>query len=123
MLRENLFEALRMAGFKADVIQDFDNLNCYLMPSFSFPCGRDRKRGNTHPNREMVEHSAREHLRKAVDYVDPTNIVLLGERATWAGRAFRRPCYITNWPTTRHKNYRSWWEDYLVPTLKVALGK
>lgn len=125
LLRQNLFEAMGMAGFRVKELEDFFALNCYLLPSFSYPCGNrssDGSQGNSHPTREMVEHSAVAHLREVIDYLAPSRIVLLGECASWTGRAFTTPCYVTYWPTKRHENYKAWWQKYLVPTLRSALS-
>lgn len=123
ILRQHLFEALEMAGFAVHTLEDFYRLNCYLLPSFCYPCGSSSSRTNSHPDPGMVEHAATKHLRFAVDYVQPCKIVLLGERAAWAARAFPRPCFVTYWPTKRLKDYPQHWNRYLVPTLRAALGK
>jgi len=120
-LRMHLFEALGMAGFSVHALTDFYNLNCYLLPSFCYPCSASSSRANSHPNPGMVEHAATKHLRFAVDYIQPNRIVLLGERAAWAARAFPRQCFVTYWPTKRLKNYPEHWSRYLVPTLRAAL--
>jgi hypothetical protein len=125
LLRQNLFEAMGMAGFHVNDLEDFFALNCYLLPSFSYPCGNGSpggSQGNSHPTREMVGHSAAVHLREVIDYLAPDRVVLLGERASWAGRAFPMPCYVTFWPTKRKAEYRKQWESYLVPTLRSALS-
>jgi hypothetical protein len=121
-LRQHLFEALRAAKFEISALQDFYNLNCYLLPSFCYPCGRSSLLGaNSHPDRRMVEHSATRHLRSAIDYIQPSKTILLGERAAWAARAIPRPCFVTYWPTKRSKNYQRQWRQYLVRTLRAAL--
>jgi uracil-DNA glycosylase len=125
LLRQNLFEVMRMAGFHVNDLDDFFALNCYLLPSFSYPCRNGSpggSQGNSHPTREMVEHSATVHLREVIDYLAPNRVVLLGERASWSGRAFPMPCYVTFWPTKRRAEYRKRWESYLVPTLRSVLG-
>lgn len=122
-LREHLFEALRMSAFKVSSLQDFYKLNCYLLPSFCYPCGQSSspRSANSHPNRKMVEHSATTHLGLAIDYIQPSRIVLLGERAAWAARAIPRPCFVTYWPTKRLRNYEQQWRKFIAPTLRNAL--
>jgi uracil-DNA glycosylase len=124
-LRDYLFEAIRLSGLKVANLKDFNDLNCYLLPSFPFPCGQnsngDSNGENAHPSPAMVEHAATEHTRLAVEYIDPTSIVLLGERATWAARAIPKPCFVTFWPTKRRENYRQHWLNHLAPTLRAAL--
>ena len=121
-LRQHLFEALGIAGFAVTTLEDFYQLNCYLLPSFCYPCGSSSSGANSHPDPSMVEHSATIHLRLALDYLQPSRIVLLGERAAWAARAFPSPCFVTYWPTKRLKNYRQHWNRFLVPTLRAALA-
>lgn len=119
-LRVHLFEALGMAEFTVSSLQDFFKLNCYLLPSFCYPCASSTGT-NSHPSRKMVERSATRHLGPALDYIQPDRIVLLGECAAWAARAFPRSCFVTYWPTKRLKEYRQEWRKHLVPMLKTAL--
>lgn len=111
-----------MSEFKVGSLQDFNRLNCYLLPSFCYPCSTTAG-ANSHPSRKMVEHSATTHLRTAIDYLQPNKIVLLGESAVWATRGVPKPCFVTYWPTKRLKEYRRRWQEYIVPTLRAALAE
>lgn len=120
-LRQFLFEALgeatnRRAQSTPFRIEDFIQLNCYLLPSFSFPCskGSSLSPRNTKPGRTVIEHSAKEHLVKAIDYIEPSEVVLLGESASIVGRTLGLKCYLTYWPTKRTGH----WTDVVVPTLR-----
>jgi len=76
--------------------------------------------------REWVDYTTRGssvtaevYLRQVIDYLAPDR-VLLGESASWAGRAFPMPCYLTIWPKKRRAEYRKRWESYLVPSSERA---
>lgn len=111
-LRKFLFEAIRAAGFTIGDGQaglaDFVRLGCYLLPSFSYPCGTVRSGSvvNAKPNREMLQHSAKVHLAKAIPLIKPTDVVLLGESAVVAGMALGLRSYPTYWPTDRSGHLR-----------------
>jgi hypothetical protein len=69
-------------------LEDFQNANCYLLPSFSYPCAR-KDGTNTSPTIAMAKHSGQVHLSIAVKCLRPRVIVLMGTRALAAGKAMQ----------------------------------
>jgi hypothetical protein len=133
-LRKRFFELLgevraapKFSGL-ANFIQELLDANCYLLPAFSYACSEGAK--NSNPSRKMVEHSAREHLPLAINCLQPRIVVLMGEKALFAGRVlglvnagnerkvkltnflslrpfasekfgYRIDTFVTSWPTKR----------------------
>ncbi len=133
-LRKRIFDLLREVKtapkFSAPdrFIQELLESNCYLLPAFSYACAEGHK--NSNPTRSMVEHSARVHLPLALACLKPRIVVLMGEKALFAGKTmdlvnggnkrarltdylsttpypseklgFHVDTFVTSWPTKRY---------------------
>jgi uracil-DNA glycosylase len=121
-LRILLFRALQEAGKRIregnEGLSDFKGYGYYLLPSFCYPCGVNDSGGtkNAKPSRSMIHHSATQHISRAIQMIDPQDVILLGESASVAGMSLGRRCFTTYWPHKRSGH----WND-TVSTLRRAL--